>query len=82
MKQKSTLAQNLIAKRKEHGLTQSETAERLEVKHKRYAAWEESRAVPSHHFMLMLAAIYGTTVDDLLKAKKDDNGSTDQAVQE
>lgn len=82
MKQKSTLAQNLITKRKEHGLTQAKTAERMGIKHKRYAAWEESRAVPSNIFLLILAEMFGTTVDDLLKAKEDDNSSTDKEVQQ
>lgn len=82
MKQKSTLAQNLVTKRKEAKLTQSQTAEWLGIKHKRYAAWEEGRAVPPNDYLLKLAHRYSTTVDELLKAKEDDNSSTDKEVQQ
>ena len=67
---KSTLAQNLIAKRKEHKLTQVQTSEMLNIKHKRYAAWEEDRAAVPHTFLSALAEMYKTTVDELLKAKE------------
>lgn len=70
MKLKSTLAQNLIASRKGKHLTQSNMAEMLEIKHKRYAAWEESRAQVPHEYLLKLAEFYKVTVDELLKAKE------------
>lgn len=69
---KSTLAQNLTAKRKEHKLTQGKTAQWLEIKHKRYAAWEEGRAQVPHEYLLKLAEFYKVTVDELLKAKEDE----------
>lgn len=79
---KSTLAQNLTAKRKEHRLTQIQTAQWLEIKHKRYAAWEEGRAQVPHEYLLKIAKLYGTTVDELLKYKEDDNSSADKEVQQ
>lgn len=62
---KSTLAQNLIVKRKEHKWTQMLIAELLGIKHKRYAAWEESRAQVPHEYLLKIAEMFGTTVDEL-----------------
>ncbi len=82
MKLKSTLAQNLIANRKAQRVTQSLMAFRLGIKHKRYAAWEENRAQVPHEYLLKIAEIFGTTVDALLKAKEDDNSSTDKEVQQ
>ena len=82
MKLKSTLAQNLISNRKQHKSTQSKMAERLEIKHKRYAAWEESRAQVPHEYLLKIAEIFGTTVDALLKVKENDNSSTDKDLQQ
>jgi transcriptional regulator with XRE-family HTH domain len=78
---KSTLAQNLITKRKENKSTQTETAEWLQIKQKRYAAWEEGRAQVPHEYLLKIAEMWGTSVDELLKATEDDNSSTDQEVQ-
>lgn len=80
MNSKSTLAQNLINRRKDAKLTQSQTAEWLGINHKRYAAWEEGRAVPPNDYLVKLAHQYGITVDDLLKDKEDDNSRTDQEV--
>jgi len=80
MKLKSTLAHNLITKRKDAKLTQSQTAEWLGIKHKRYAAWEESRAQVPHEYLLKISEMFGTSIDDLLKAKEDDNCSTDKKV--
>lgn len=79
---KSTLAQNLIAKRKEHKMTQDQLAEWLNIKQKRYAAWEEGRAKPPNEYLIKLAHEYSVTVDELLKAKKDDNSSADKEVQQ
>lgn len=53
--------------RRELGLTQSALAEKLGVTRASLGAYEEGRAAPSYQFLLSLADLAGTKVDDLLR---------------
>jgi transcriptional regulator with XRE-family HTH domain len=53
--------------RHELGLTQANLAEKLGVTRASIGAYEEGRAMPSYQFLLGLADIAGTSVDDLLR---------------
>jgi transcriptional regulator with XRE-family HTH domain len=53
--------------RRELGLTQAALAEKLGVTRASIGAYEEGRAMPSYQFLLGLADLAGTRVDDLLR---------------
>ncbi len=63
--------------RKKSGLTQEEVAEKLGVTRQAVAKWERGETSPDVEFCIMLAELYGTTVDALLCnsyiAEDDDN---------
>ncbi len=52
--------------RKKSGLTQEDVAEKLGVTRQAVAKWERGETSPDVEFCIMLAEIYGTTVDALL----------------
>ena len=54
--------------RRELGLTQAALAEKLGVTRASIGAYEEGRAMPSYQFLLGLADLAGTRVDDLLRS--------------
>lgn len=56
--------------RRELGLTQAALAEKLGVTRASVGAYEEGRAMPNYHFLLELADMGGTSVDDLIRGSK------------
>lgn len=54
--------------RRDLGLTQAALAEKLGVTRASLGAYEEGRAMPSYQFLLGLADMAGTRVDDLLRS--------------
>ncbi len=68
----TTLSINIRFHRKSNNLLQREMADKLEIKQRRYAAWEEGRAEPSNDFQVKLADIFGITVDQLLNPREDE----------
>ncbi|HLT80287.1 MAG TPA: LexA family transcriptional regulator [Cyclobacteriaceae bacterium] len=61
------LKEKVRSLRRELGLTQAALAERLGVTRASIGAYEEGRAMPSYQFLLGLADLAGTSVDDLLR---------------
>src|SRR5690606_41270322 len=61
------LKEKVRSLRRELGLTQAALAEKLGVTRASIGAYEEGRAMPSYQFLLGLADLAGTRVDDLLR---------------
>ncbi len=67
MQQLYKLSENLKALRKEFGLTQSQVAEKLGITYQSYHAYEAGITVPTLKHFLMLAELYGVTLDELVQ---------------
>lgn len=64
---KLVVASKLIKLRQEAGMTQAELGEKLNYSDKTVSKWERAESVPDAYVLTQLAAIYGTTVDALLR---------------
>lgn len=60
------LKDNLILLRNIHGLSQEEIAEKINISRQAYAKWEKGDTVPDVEKCGRLAALYGTTIDNLI----------------
>ena len=63
------LKDNLLMLRNMHGFTQEEIAEKIGISRQAYAKWESGATVPDVEKCSLLAQVYGTTVDSLLKTE-------------
>ena len=63
---KAIFASNLIRLRTEAGWTQAELGEKLHYSDKSVSKWERAEAIPDALVLKTMAAIFGTTVDELL----------------
>ena len=61
------IAKNLIHYRKVAGLTQAEVAEKIHYSDKSVSKWESGNGVPDIYTLILLANLYGVSVNDLLK---------------
>ena len=64
-----SLSTNLVTLRKQHGLTQMEVAEKLNVSRQAISRWEVGAAVPNTDNLKTLSDLYGVSVDDILKGE-------------
>ena len=65
-----TLGQFIAELRKEKGFTQRELSEMLQVSDKTISHWERDESSPDISILPELSAIFGITVDELLKREK------------
>ena len=65
-----TVGKNIARLRKQHGLTQQELAERLDVTDKAISRWENGVGYPDVTIFPRLASIFGVTVDYLMAGDK------------
>lgn len=63
------LKENLVMLRNIHGFSQEEIAERINISRQAYAKWESGATVPDIEKCGMLAAVYGITIDSLVKTE-------------
>lgn len=63
-----TLGERLTQLRKAHNLSQEQLAEKLGVSRQAVSKWERDEAAPDTNNLIMLAKIYGVTIDELLNA--------------
>ena len=63
---KQTIADNLVAYRKQAHMTQQELAEKLNYSDKAVSKWERAEGVPDVLVLKTLADLYGVTVNDFL----------------
>ncbi len=64
-----TLGQRIAMLRKEKSWTQSELAEKLQMNANHVSRWEKDRIEPRRKVLLLLAEVFGVTIDDLMPAK-------------
>ena len=63
------LKENLIMLRRMHGFSQEEIAEKIGISRQAYAKWESGLTVPDIEKCALLAQLYGTTLDGLVKTE-------------
>lgn len=61
------LKDNLVMLRKIHGYSQEEIAEKIGISRQAYAKWEKGLTIPDVEKCVLLAEVYGTTIDSLVK---------------
>ncbi len=64
------LKDNLMMLRNIHGLSQEAVAEKIGISRQAYAKWETGATIPDVEKCALLAKLYKTTVDGLLKTEK------------
>ncbi len=70
------LSENLMMLRNLHGYSQEEIAEKIGISRQAYAKWERGITVPDVEKCAILAEVYGTTIDGLLKTETLDGMGT------
>ena len=63
------LKENLTMLRRMHGFSQEEIAEKIGISRQAYAKWENGLTVPDIEKCTLLAQVYGTTLDGLVKTE-------------
>lgn len=58
--------ENLKYQREEHGLSQTELAQKIGTSHQNINRWERGEVMPSIDFCVQLADFYGITLDELI----------------
>ena len=64
------LRENLIMLRSINGYLQEEIAEKIGISRQAYAKWESGKTVPDIEKCILLAEVYGVTLDSLVKTNK------------
>lgn len=60
------IANRLVQMRKAHGFSQEELAEKLGISRQAVSKWERAEASPDTDNLILLARLYGVSLDDLL----------------
>ncbi len=60
------MANRLVALRRDHGMSQEELADRLNISRQAVSKWERAEASPDLDNLTALARIYGVTLDELV----------------
>ena len=63
------LKDNLVLLRNLHGLSQEAVSEKIGISRQAYAKWETGATVPDVEKCALLAEVYGTTVDSLIRTE-------------
>jgi HTH-type transcriptional regulator/antitoxin HipB len=73
-------ANRLLQFRKKHNLSQEELASKIGVSRQAVSKWERAEASPDSDNLVLLAEIYGVSLDELLKGVSDtENDMTDES---
>lgn len=65
------LNERMAQLRKEHGLSQHDLAEKLNVSRQAVSRWEQGLAMPSSDNLIYLSRLYGITLDELIYGKEE-----------
>ena len=65
------LKERLAQLRKDHGLSQNDLADKLNVSRQAISRWEQGTAVPSSDNLIYLSRLYGITLDELVYGKEE-----------
>ena len=68
--EKKTLGMMISSLRKEKEMTQLQLAEKMNITDKAVSKWERDLSCPDINSISKLAEVLGTTVDELMQAKK------------
>lgn len=79
---KQIVAHNIATLRVKAHLTQFELGEKLSYSDKAVSRWERGEAIPDAYVLLMMADIFGVTVDYLLKEHSPEEEEQQQATEE
>lgn len=71
-----SIGETIAYLRKQKGMTQNELAEKMNVTDKAVSKWERDLSCPDVNSISKLADVLGVSVEELLKAKKNDNSNT------
>ena len=63
------LKDNLVMLRNIHGLSQEAVAEKIGISRQAYAKWESGATIPDIEKCRLLAEVYGTTIDSLVRTE-------------
>ena len=63
------LKDNLVMLRNLHGFSQEAIAEKIGISRQAYAKWETGATVPDIEKCSLLAEVYGTTIDSLIRTE-------------
>ena len=63
------LKENLVMLRNLHGFSQEAVAEKIGISRQAYAKWESGATVPDVEKCRLLAEVYGTTIDSLVRTE-------------
>ncbi|WP_337381411.1 helix-turn-helix transcriptional regulator, partial [Ruminococcus sp.] len=74
-------ANRLLQYRKKHNLSQEDLANKIGVSRQAVSKWERAEASPDTDNLILLAEIYGVSLDELLKGESN-NSSKSEAEQE
>lgn len=66
------LKENLLMLRSLHGFSQEEIAEKIGISRQAYAKWESGATVPDIEKCSLLANVYGTTIDSLIRTETEE----------
>ncbi len=73
------LKERLVQLRKDHGLSQNDLADKLNVSRQAISRWEQGTAVPSSDNLVYLSKLYRITLDELfygrMQVKQELNGA-------
>ena len=64
------LKDNLAVLRKLNGYSQEEIAEKIGISRQAYAKWGQGSTIPDIEKCSLLAEVYGTTIDSLIKTQE------------
>ena len=63
------LKENLVMLRNMYGFSQEEIAGKIGISRQAYAKWENGATIPDIEKCALLAEVYGTTIDSLIKTE-------------
>ena len=66
------LKENLVMLRNLHGYSQETVAEKIGISRQAYAKWETGATVPDIEKCRLLAELYGTTIDSLVRTETEE----------
>ncbi len=75
-------ANRLLQYRKQHGLSQEALAEKIGVSRQAISKWERAEASPDTDNLILLADIYGVSLDELLKGENTEEEKAEEVNEE
>lgn len=79
---RKTVADNLIYYRRRQGLTQAALAQTLNYSDKSVSKWERAEGMPDVTVLMAIAELYGITLNDLVKARSEEEVSSTEPVEQ